>query len=342
MLGPLSLTTEGALVVLVVAAGVIMVTGGRMAATADRLADVTGLGEAFVGAVLVGAATSLPDIVATAQPALHGLAEQAAANAVGGVLAQTAFLAVADLAYRRANLEHAAASLPNVFQAGMLVTFLSMIGFALGAPHLALGPLHVTSLVLPLAYWYGLRILLEVKDRPLWRPTATPETRVDDPDDDSARGASSRREWIRFGVLAVVLAVAGWAIATVGEVVVAQADISQGAVGALLTAVATSSAELVVSVAAVRRGALTLAVANIIGGNTFDTLLMVVADAFYLDAPIYSALGPDVFVLVSASILVTTVLLVGMLRRQRQGVVGIGTESALVLGIYAATALVLI
>jgi hypothetical protein len=39
---------------------------------------------------------------------------------------QTAFLAIADILYRRANLEHAAASLTNLTQSGMLILLLSI------------------------------------------------------------------------------------------------------------------------------------------------------------------------------------------------------------------------
>ena len=47
-------------------------------------------------------------------------------NAVGGIAAQTAFLAIADILYRRANLEHAAASLTNLTQSGTLILLLSI------------------------------------------------------------------------------------------------------------------------------------------------------------------------------------------------------------------------
>jgi cation:H+ antiporter len=40
-------------------------------------------------------------------------------------------------------------------------------------------------------------------------------------------------------------------------------------------------AELVTTIAAVRRGALQLAVGGIIGGNTFDTLFLTAADVSY-------------------------------------------------------------
>ena len=41
----------------------IAVAGASMTRVADRLADVTGLGEAIFGAVLLGGSTSLPGII---------------------------------------------------------------------------------------------------------------------------------------------------------------------------------------------------------------------------------------------------------------------------------------
>jgi cation:H+ antiporter len=64
--------------------------------------------------VLVGAVTSLPGLVTSVVGAADGDASFAVSNSLGGIAAQTSFLALADLTYRRANLEHAAASLPNL------------------------------------------------------------------------------------------------------------------------------------------------------------------------------------------------------------------------------------
>ena len=53
-----------------------------------------------------------------------GDASLAVSNAVGGIAAQTLFLAIADLLHKRANLEHAAAEPANLFQAVMLIVLL--------------------------------------------------------------------------------------------------------------------------------------------------------------------------------------------------------------------------
>ncbi len=82
----------------VAAAVAILLVGTRLSTVADVLADRAGLGEALVGAVLLGAATSLSGIVASVTAAADGRAELAVSNAVGGIAAQTVFLAIADAA----------------------------------------------------------------------------------------------------------------------------------------------------------------------------------------------------------------------------------------------------
>ena len=61
-------------------------------------------------------------------------------------------------------------------------------------------------------------------------------------------------------------------------------------VGGLFTSVVTSLPELVTVLAAVRVGALTLAVGDIVGGNTFDVLFLAAADLAYTEGSLYAAI----------------------------------------------------
>jgi cation:H+ antiporter len=327
---------------LVLAAAAVMIAGPRMVRVADRLADVTGLGEAFVGAVLVGAATSLPDILATVLPAARGLPELAVGNALGGVLGQTAFLAIADLTYRRANLEHAAASLPNLVQGLLLVTLLGAVLALFAAPPGSVLGVHPGTLVLLGIYAYGLRLVRETANVPMWEAVETPETRADVPDEPEREEGAPGAMWARFVGLLAVLGGAGAVLAISGESIVAQTDLSEAAVGVFLTGVGSSLAELVVSISAVRSGALTLAVANVIGGNTFDTLLVGVADVAYRDGSIYAAVGQESALVAAVALVATAVITLGLLRRERHGVGNIGVESVVVLILYAATVLLVL
>lgn len=146
------LPTSILLAVLGGAAAGVFAAGVRITHLADVLADRTGLGEALAGAVLLGAATSLSGVVASVVSALEGRPSLAFANSIGGIAAQTAFLALADLAYRKANLEHAAANLANIFQALALVVLLALPFLALTLPEATLFAVHSVSLLIPALY----------------------------------------------------------------------------------------------------------------------------------------------------------------------------------------------
>ena len=317
------------------ASAVIAVLGSRLTARADRLADRTGLGEALVGAVLLGAVTSLPGIVATVTAAVDGFAGLAVSAALGGIAAQTAFLAVADLVYRRANLEHAAASLPNMLMGALLVSLLALLLLGMQHPDLAVGHVHPVTLMLPAAYLFGLRWVLSAHQRPMWHPRMTGSTRVDRPDPEAQREPLGPL-LMDLGLCGAAVVGAGWLVTRSGEILATAGGLSDSLVGGVLVAVSTSLPELVTTVAAVRRGALTLAVGGILGGNAFDTLFAALADVAYLPGPIFRDVSTREQALLTVSVLMTGVLLMGLMRRQQSGPANIGAESVLMLTVYAA------
>lgn len=126
----------------------------------------------------------------------------------------------------------------------------------------------------------------------------------------------------------------GWVIGSSGVRLVRATGLPSEVVGFTLTTALTSLPELVVLVAAMRMGALTLGVGNIIGGNVFDTLMIAVADVSYTDGSVYAAAGPSSLVLLGGTILITTLLAGGLVMRDRKG---IGFEGVSLPLVYAGT-----
>ncbi len=320
--------------VFLAATAVIGIAGVAMTAAADRLADAARLGEALMGALFVGATTSLSGTVTSIAAAAEAHADLAVSNAIGGIAVQTAFLGIADLTYRRVNLEHAAASVANLTQGTLLVSLLAIPLVTMSMPEVAVYGVHPVSILLLLAYAGGLRLISRAQAAPMWLPRRTAETREDVPAEPPAAGAALVRLWLRFAVLAGTVGIAGYAVAEAGVEIAARTGLTETVVGGLFTATSTSLPELVVVLAAVRRGALTLAVGDILGGNSFDVLILAFSDFAYRDGSIYHVLtGSHVF-LISVPILMTGVLLLGMLRREKHGIANIGFESVLVLALY--------
>lgn len=325
------------IVVFFLAALVIAVSGVKMTAVADRLADRTGLGEAVIGGVLLGLTTSLSGTVTSVTAAYNGAASLAVSNAIGGIAVQTVFLVVADFSYRRINLEHAAADLNNMLQAALLLLLLGLTLMAYFAPPFSVWAVHPVSVLLFAVYVLGTRYAVELRRKPMWRPAETRETRADTADEPVSGGDGLLPLVLRFAVLALLLGAAGYAIAESGAQISEDFGISATVVGAALTATATSLPELVTTLAAVRRGALQLAVGGILGGNAFDVLFLSLSDVAYRDGSIYHAMMTRDALLVAAAISMTAILLMGLIMRERRG---IGFEGLAILVFYAGTLLV--
>ncbi len=316
------------------AAAVIGFFGVKMTHVARKLAADTGMGEALMGAVFIGASTSLSGIIASVTAAGAGHAEFAVSNALGGIAAQTFFLCVADMFYRKANLEHAAASAENLMMSAFLIALLAMHSIAFATPDLSLFQIHPASFVLPIGYIFGIRLLTKTHKMPMWLPRHTRETRTEKEKVYHNKSSATKKLWINFIIYSFVVGSAGFILSLVGIEIVLITNMSEGLVGGVFTAVSTSLPELVIAITAVRLKSLTLAVGDIIGGNAFDTLFISISDFVFRKGPIYANISIVEQFWLAVTVLMTGIILMGLLHRQRHGIVNIGWESFLVFLIY--------
>jgi len=313
---------------------IIAFAGYKLVQVAERLSNLTGIGEALFGGILLGAITSLAGIITSVTAAWQAHPELAMSNAIGGIAAQTLFLSVADIFYRKANLEHSSASFTNLLMGLLLVFMLSFILLVIFGPDLSIWKIHPASIILLGVYVIGNRVIKQAEKAPMWFPKDTQETVEDTPDPGKENRSKLPSLWARFMVLAGIVGFSGYMIANYGLQLSEATGLSEGLVGSLFTAVITSFPELIVTIAAVRQGALTMAVANIIGGNSFDVLFVSFSDFAYREGSIFHAIGNEQIFVLILTLLLTTVLISGLLIRQKEGIVKIGWESALIILIF--------
>lgn len=329
-----------AIIAFVIATAGIAVVGTLMSRVADRLADRTGLGEAVVGTFLLAGATSLPDFAATLSAAIDARPELAMSNVMGSMAANLVFLGIADIVYRKSNLEHAAASAANLSQAALLIALLTIPLIATNAPSASFWGIHPATLLIVAAYIFGFTLIRRAQQAPMWFPKRTSLTISDVPSPGGGNEGLAAL-WLKFGALAAITAAAGWTLMETAKVISNQTGLSEDLAGGLFTAVATSSPELVTTIAAIRQGALTLAVGNVVGTNAFNVIVIAAADVGYRQGSIYHDIGPAQVMWGLVAVLMTAVLLLGMVRRQEQGIGNIGFESVLILSIYVGMLLML-
>jgi len=324
-----------AIVLFVVSAIIIALGGTSLTREADKLADITGMGEALFGAIFLGGVTSLSGIIMSVTAAYEGFPQLSVSNAVGGIAAQTVFLAIADLTYRKANLEHSAASLSNVMQTALLIFILTLLLLFNTLPSFTLFNIHPGSIIIIIFYILGQRLIANAKNNPMWTAVNTKETKLDKPDDFNLKNYKLNHVILKFTILGAIIGMSGYTLAQSSIVISSETGLSENIVGALFTSVVSSLPELIVSISAVRQGALTLAVSNVIGGNAFDVLFVSFSDIFYQEGSIYHSFQVGQEFIILLTMLLTSVLTLGLLFREKKGIGKIGWESLLVLILFA-------
>ena len=93
-------------------------------------------------------------------------------------------------------------------------------------------------------------------------------------------------------------------------------------VGTLLVGSATSLPELAVSIAALRIGALDMAVANLLGSNLFNVVILAVDDMLFRPGPLLSNVSPMHAASALSAVVMTGIVIVGLLCRPQTRLAG--------------------
>jgi len=272
-----------------------------------------GLSTLVTGVVIVGAATSMPEMVASVQAAMIGSPEIAWGNIVGSNIANTLLI-----------LGATALIAPIVLSGAGMRDAVS--GLAAVALLWALGLAGVG------AVWIGVALLGLLAAYVYWR--VRHPSPAHDLEEEEASAPGSLLLAIVLFVIGVALLIIGGKYLVDGAIALARIfSISETVIGLTIVAVGTSLPELAASVAAALKGRAGLALGNVVGSNIFNLLLIGGATMVVTPLPIPADLMDFEWPVLAA----TAVLLVLLCRFA--GVIGRGLGAVLVLAFAANTVL---
>ena len=117
---------------------------------------------------------------------------------------------------------------------------------------------------------------------------------------------------VRYAAAAVVVAVAGTWLPFVGLEIADAMGWRTTFVGTLFVAGATSLPELVVTISALRIGAVDLAIGNLLGSNLFNMLILAVDDIVYTKGPLFASVSPAHAVTAFAAVVMSGIFVVAV------------------------------
>jgi len=283
------------------------------------IAKRTGLGGTWVGVMMLATVTSLPELfTGISAVAIADSPNIAVGNALGACVFNLAILSVLDWLHREESLFDRA-DIGHLLSAAFGVMLLAFVAFNLliadGPGAWTVGHVGLYTPVIFAFYVFSMRIVFNYQRRELAKLGREPEG-------GEAKVTLAQAVRRYFASAALVLA-AGTALPFVGQAIADAYGWNTSFVGTVFISVITSLPELVVTVSALRLGALDMAIANLLGSNLFDLMVIAVDDLFYLPGPILSHVSPAHAASALSGIVMTGAFIAGLVYRPRSRVFGV-------------------
>ncbi len=290
---------------------VIGFAGVKLSRYGDVIAEKSGLSRGWVGLILLASVTSLPELVT-------GLSSVTVANvpdiAVGDIMGSCVFnlliIVVLDFLYRKESV-YTRARQGNVISAGYGIALIGFVGFNMllyrdgSIP--SLGHVGLYTPVILLLYLLAMRSLYRYEQEKLSEYVEELEEKHPD---------TSLQQAVRgYALAALGVIAAGVWLPYVAKDLATVMQWEQSFVGTLFVAAITSAPEVVVTIAALRMGAVDLAIGNLFGSNLFNIAILAIDDIAYTTGPLLAGVAVSHATSAFSAMMMSGLAVVGLILR---------------------------
>ena len=301
----------------VISSLVIVAAGIRLTRDVDILSDRLGLGKVWIGALVLGLVTSLPEAITSLSAVIY---LDAGDLAVGNIMGSNSFnpmlMVLMDAFYRQGSVTNAirpavSQKVSAILASAMILGITAAIWFGLGKGF---------SWGMVLVYFGGMWCLS--KSRP-------PEPVVDE----EGTGVACWMIMLRVGIAAAAVVIGAFFLTASADRLAETTGLGETFFGSVFLACVTSLPEMVVSLSAVGIGSFDLAIGNIFGSNMSNVFIAALCDLFYSGDGLWRQVAKANILMGGLSLVLTLILMMGIHKRKkvRQG---LGTDSWLMLGVF--------
>ena len=310
---------------------IILFGGTRAARYADIIAEKTGLGRIWIGLVLLSLISSMPELVTgISAVAFVKLPDLAVGTLLGSCIFNLLILALLDVLHRSTPFL-SKASLSQIASAGVGILLILLTAGSIFAGDnlsgLRLGWVGVPSIIISLLYFLAMWGIFRLERNKRQSSLETPEPQYSD---EYARGA-----WWKFTLAALAVIGAGIWLSFIGDEIASATGWDTSFVGSLLLAISTSMPELVICIAALRLGAVDMAVADVLGANMINVAKIILVDLFYTQNLVLVSVSRIHITTALITAAMSGLVITGILFRQKRKTLGvISWQGALLVGLY--------
>ncbi|NJD57113.1 MAG: sodium:calcium antiporter [Nitrospirae bacterium] len=290
---------------------VIVYSGTKLSKYGDVIAEKSGLGRAWTGLVLMASVTSLPELVTGMSSVTYaGVPDIAVGDVLGSCVFNMLILAILDTLYRPSPISTRAHQ-GHVLSAAFGILLLSMVCASILFREYIypIGWIGPYSLMFIVIYLAAMRLVFFYEKRKI------AEFLKEKAEEMKYKDVPMKTALLHYGMNALIVITAAIFLPKLGEGISESTGLGQTFVGNIFIAVSTSLPEVVVSISAVRMGAIDLATGNLFGSNIFNIFILALDDILFLKGPLLSYASPDHIISALSAIAMTTVAIIGLTYR---------------------------
>lgn len=232
--------------------------GGWFVDGATGIAHRFHIPELLIGATIVSAGTTLPEVMVSAASALSGHGEIAYGNAIGSIICNTALIAAITVAVRPPKVEGASLKVPVLFFFGAAAVYAG-VAYFLGEFTRLVG-----AVLLAIFAAYMVYNVLRVKNQPQQETEKSPMEEFSSP----------IRDVVKLVIGAAAIAWGADLLVDNGALIAQALGVPESVIALTFVALGTSLPELVTAITSLAKGHGALSLGNIIGANLFNLVLV--------------------------------------------------------------------
>lgn len=295
-------------------AGVIIYSGSKLSFYGDKIADLTGMGKAWVGLILMASVTSLPELITgISSVAIVEAPDLAAGDIFGSCVFNLLILSVLDSRIKKPLFSMVKSS--HIVAAIFGIILLTVAGMAIFLSHEIPSVLWISSFTFVLFGIY----LIAVWGIFNYEHAALTESSTEKVISQSpTRSADLKKAIGGYSLHALIVIGAAVFLPYFGEHIASHTGLGNSFFGTLFIAAATSLPELVVSFAALKMGSTDMAVGNLLGSNVFNMFILGIDDVFYREGSLFKDISPSHLLSVFITIIMTAVVGLGLLFKPKK------------------------
>jgi len=292
----------------IISAVIIFFAGKKLSFYGDLLADKTGMSKGWIGLILMASVTSLPELmVGISSSAIVQSADLATGDILGSCAFNLGILAMLDAFIPKRQPLFGIASPRHMLITALSIILLCFVALALFLPndYVVIPWIGLTSILFIVFYFVAIRLVYMNEQ----------QLQVQEESDiikEEGKAISLRTIVYHYAGYAFVIVIAALGLPFFADGIAALTGLGKSFVGTFFLAVSTSLPEVAVSIAAVRMGAVDLAVGNLLGSNIFNVLILAIDDLFYTKGLLLKDASEFHIISVISTIMMSAVVIIGL------------------------------